>query len=158
MTELLMERFEDDDEAFKASLEIEGEEIFSIKIDYEKGKWEFNVPEEDIVLKGNFEEDGDVTTIEVTKMSVYNVDYSEYVKLKVIINTDDPMTVASDEEITNLFSMSREDLLDLFSGFGVNGDTEYFPTEDDYDDYFGGFEVEDYFDEDYLEDYLDIYY
>lgn len=113
---ILYEIKQDDSEAFKAKLEIDDEEIFSFEIDREGGTWEFEVPDESITLKGKYEEDGDVTTIEVTKMSVFEVDYSEYVKLTFIINTDDPMSPAADGDITNIFTLSEEDLKDLTEG------------------------------------------
>jgi hypothetical protein len=93
------------------------------------GKWVDGKPiyrqmdDESITLKGKYEEDGDVTTIELTKMSIFGEDFSEYFTLKITINTDDSMPVASDDEITNIFTMTEEELTDLFGGL-VGGKSE----------------------------------
>ncbi|MBE6559308.1 MAG: hypothetical protein E7661_09925 [Ruminococcaceae bacterium] len=97
-------------DVYEANVTIDEEEIATLKFDRKKDSYKINILDE-IIVKGDFVEKGDRTTITVDYFEVDGDVYFDDEVVSVIIDTKDKIpSVLSKKEITSVFDMDMNDI------------------------------------------------
>ena len=100
---------QNDSDAYVAELSVMNVELFRVTVDKTSGDWYAKVLKNELILKGFYEEDGNVTTIALRETKVRtNTDLS--LSLTLTLNEKDRPAPLPQSEVQNIFTASAEDL------------------------------------------------